>query len=408
MSRSASIHTLSASGSIPDSKPETGKARVKHSGGYVALPHTVQEALYLSDLNGTQHAILHALMRLTWRNHRDFVNTSGKRLAGLMKRHPKLVERELRNLTKKQVVLHVEGEYGINKAVGEWQTGEKSASAKRRAEAAVQARESAQQAPVPVAAPEPAPEPTPEPTPEPAQAHRQPTGSQTGDPQVTGLATKRYPNQEPTGAHLYKTSLKTPYKTSFKPVEVSTEADVEAEAQAESQALDAQAHSLKSTPTLLAHIQQQYPQAAIATRSGKAMRWGTELDQQLAELMHQQVVKVTLDRRPLAHAILASWANEIRLMREQDHRSHEQIWALFQWAHTETGWGKWRENILSPSALRRCWGKLAAGYNADRRRLESAIAPSLQRQGSSDAYVHRATRQSTRASDSWGDGINDL
>ncbi|WP_046099015.1 helix-turn-helix domain-containing protein, partial [Avibacterium paragallinarum] len=44
-----------------------------------------------------------------------------------------------------------------------------------------------------------------------------------------------------------------------------------------------------------------------------------------------------------------SWANEIRLMRERDGRTHREICELFQWANQDSFW---KANILSPAKLR--------------------------------------------------------
>lgn len=50
-----------------------------------------------------------------------------------------------------------------------------------------------------------------------------------------------------------------------------------------------------------------------------------------------------------------TWAEEVRLMRERDGRTHREICALFQWAHTDVFW---RQNILSPTKLREHWDRL--------------------------------------------------
>ena len=51
----------------------------------------------------------------------------------------------------------------------------------------------------------------------------------------------------------------------------------------------------------------------------------------------------------------ASWANEIRLMRERDGRTHKDICELFKWANEDEFWSA---NILSPSKLRDKWDQL--------------------------------------------------
>lgn len=50
------------------------------------------------------------------------------------------------------------------------------------------------------------------------------------------------------------------------------------------------------------------------------------------------------------------WADEIRLIRERDNRTHEEIVHLFQWANADSFW---RSNILSPASLRKQWDKLS-------------------------------------------------
>ena len=52
---------------------------------------------------------------------------------------------------------------------------------------------------------------------------------------------------------------------------------------------------------------------------------------------------------------LDSWANEIRLMRERDNRTHNQIEEIFSWANNHHFWGA---NILSPGKLREKWSQL--------------------------------------------------
>ena len=52
-----------------------------------------------------------------------------------------------------------------------------------------------------------------------------------------------------------------------------------------------------------------------------------------------------------------TWADTIRLMREQDKRTGEEIVAMFEWANQENFW---RANILSPNTLRDKWTKLEA------------------------------------------------
>ncbi|MCW9717363.1 helix-turn-helix domain-containing protein [Avibacterium sp. 21-599] len=55
-----------------------------------------------------------------------------------------------------------------------------------------------------------------------------------------------------------------------------------------------------------------------------------------------------------------SWANEIRLMRERDGRTHREICELFLWANQDSFW---KANILSPAKLREKWDQLTVKKN---------------------------------------------
>ena len=59
---------------------------------------------------------------------------------------------------------------------------------------------------------------------------------------------------------------------------------------------------------------------------------------------------------------IESWANDIRLMRERDNRTHKDICELFKWANQDKFWSV---NILSPSKLRDKWDQLSMKRNAE-------------------------------------------
>lgn len=54
------------------------------------------------------------------------------------------------------------------------------------------------------------------------------------------------------------------------------------------------------------------------------------------------------------------WADCIRLMRERDKRTHDEIRALWVWAHHDSFW---RKNVLSPDTLRDKWDRLVIQRN---------------------------------------------
>lgn len=95
-----------------------------------------------------------------------------------------------------------------------------------------------------------------------------------------------------------------------------------------------------------------HPDAAVQTEKGNA--WGTAGDLSCAEYIYRKVLVVA----PTAKAPnWAQWANDIRLMRVQDQRTHREICELFKWANADTFWGA---NVLCPKTLRKQWDKLAA------------------------------------------------
>jgi hypothetical protein len=70
------------------------------------------------------------------------------------------------------------------------------------------------------------------------------------------------------------------------------------------------------------------------------------------------------------------WANDIRLMRQQDKRPDADIRATFLWANADSFW---RTNVLSPAKLRKQFDQLSLKMNGDHRgngrQRASAIGP---------------------------------
>jgi len=79
---------------------------------------------------------------------------------------------------------------------------------------------------------------------------------------------------------------------------------------------------------------------------------GTPEDHKAAAWMFDLVRKVNPTARQMNPDV---WANEIRLMREIDGRTHAEICALFLWAKKDSFWCV---NIQSPSKLREKWDTL--------------------------------------------------
>ena len=66
---------------------------------------------------------------------------------------------------------------------------------------------------------------------------------------------------------------------------------------------------------------------------------------------------------------ITAWANEIRVMRQQEKRNPSHILQLWRLAHNDKFW---QQNIQSPAALRKQWGRLAAMYHSQRAGLNNS------------------------------------
>lgn len=90
------------------------------------------------------------------------------------------------------------------------------------------------------------------------------------------------------------------------------------------------------------------PEAAI--QSGT--KWGNSEDLRCAEWLFTMVQSISPSAKK---PNFAGWANDIRLMRERDERTHYEIAALFKWACNDKFW---KGNVLCPATLRDKWTQL--------------------------------------------------
>jgi hypothetical protein len=75
-------------------------------------------------------------------------------------------------------------------------------------------------------------------------------------------------------------------------------------------------------------------------------------DIQLSKDIYKSLLTINPKHREPAYE---SWASDIRLMRERDGRTIQEISDLFKWVNNHQFW---KSNILSPSKLRQQWDKL--------------------------------------------------
>lgn len=79
----------------------------------------------------------------------------------------------------------------------------------------------------------------------------------------------------------------------------------------------------------------------------------SQRDKSLAEFMFQKIKTVMPKTKP---PNLDKWADTIRLMRERDELSRDEIQSVFEWANADEFW---RMNILSPAKLREQFSRLS-------------------------------------------------
>jgi phage replication O-like protein O len=307
--------------------------------GYTQMDNSVQQHLFRTDLNGTQHAIIHAVIQLTWRFRRVSDRISAGRLAGLMGRDRKVVQRALKGLLDQRILVDMAGELAVNPCVEEWQYGEKqqAASEQGRIVAERVKRKCGDQTVPKVGTKQ--------------SRHTNTDGDQTAPEVGTKQSHEWGPDNPQSGDQTVPLNNKRIYEEDIPEKESSG-------TRSETKGSD------RKKLTALDRVQGRHPDAVIARKVGSAFEWGREDDLALAIKIHGAVAIVTMDDKPPSDKTLASWSDTIRLMIEQDRRTHSMIWRLFAWSATDDFW---RTNILSPSSLRKNWGRLAAKYNLSRK-----------------------------------------
>lgn len=115
-------------------------------------------------------------------------------------------------------------------------------------------------------------------------------------------------------------------------------------------------NSDESSDTRLKKFLSAHPEAAVYTPSGA--KWGSAEDLEIAKWISSRVKLIN----PTCKAPdMTSWSNTVRLMRQIDNRSHQDICALYDWASKHHFW---QTNILSPESLRKQWDKLTMQRNS--------------------------------------------
>ncbi len=97
------------------------------------------------------------------------------------------------------------------------------------------------------------------------------------------------------------------------------------------------------------------PESAVSSPKGD--KWGTADDLKAAQWIFQLITRISPSAKT---PNWSGWANDVRLMREQDNRTHSDICQMFKFANQDSFW---KSNILSPAKLREKWTQLEAKRN---------------------------------------------
>jgi hypothetical protein len=105
------------------------------------------------------------------------------------------------------------------------------------------------------------------------------------------------------------------------------------------------------------------------SKERREKRRATEADEKCARWCFGLI----LDNNPTAKAPnFQSWAEDVRLMRERDHRKLPDVCELFRWAQADDFWCG---NILSPAKLREKWDQLTIQRQRGRGKPAGLPAP---------------------------------
>ncbi|MEQ0277275.1 replication protein [Klebsiella sp. CN_Kp100] len=118
--------------------------------------------------------------------------------------------------------------------------------------------------------------------------------------------------------------------------------------------------------------------AAVQTPKGD--KWGTADDLKAAEWIYSKVCIVAPSSKQPSWA---SWANDIRLMRNALEVTHQDICQTFSWANKDRFW---QSNILSPAKLRDKWETLKIQMNQPGKNQPAAEVPTARHWNDSQSW----------------------
>jgi hypothetical protein len=104
-------------------------------------------------------------------------------------------------------------------------------------------------------------------------------------------------------------------------------------------------------------------------KKSRPKKWGDPVDH---DLVSEMVAAISVDlNAPIKHNP-TTWANDMRLMRERDGRTVEQIRYLIEWTAKHHFWC---DKVMSPSKLRDKWDQLAKQAKNEHAQKKSRLTP---------------------------------
>ncbi len=103
-------------------------------------------------------------------------------------------------------------------------------------------------------------------------------------------------------------------------------------------------------------------------------------DMALAELLLDEIRK---NNSGFKQPNLEKWASDVRLMRERDERTEEQIKYLITWSQKHEFW---QANILSPAKLRTKFDTLVMQVKQDKQKAKSNVVQFNKKEAEDDGY----------------------
>lgn len=138
-----------------------------------------------------------------------------------------------------------------------------------------------------------------------------------------------------------------------------------------------------------------------AQKGGARKKHGTPEDHDVARWLFDAMKAV---HPTVREPNFDTWANDVRLMREVDDRTHHDICALFRWAQGDAFWAS---NVMSPDKLREKWDQLTAKREQAGRRPLAALASAPTKYAAAAAAIYGPDEPSA-ATQSADEGVIDV